>query len=131
MEQESKIADIGPDSAPENSTSIKRPIETILNLLMEVCDRQMLRDSWNGPFSSKEERLRSYDVYQWPRDVKPKPDALSEAGFFAIGEKFKTTFLNKKMLTVYTFKKNCSYRFGRLHEMFYVWLYVEGVASDS
>ena len=92
MEQESKTADIGPDSTPETSTCIKGSIETILHSLMAVCDRHMLRDSWNGRFSSKEERLRSYDVYQWPRDVKPTPDALSEAGFFAIGEKFNTIF---------------------------------------
>ena len=91
MEQESKTADIGPDSAPEAESSLQ-PLETIIDSLMAILDRHMLRDSWNGPFSSKEERLRSYDVYQWPRDVKPTPDALSEAGFFAIGEKLITFF---------------------------------------
>ena len=80
MEQESKTE----PQKTENSSSTSIEVKTIIDALMEVMDRHMLRDSWNGPFSSKKERLRSYDDYQWPRDVKPTPDALSEAGFYAI-----------------------------------------------
>jgi len=90
MEQESKTADIEPQIT-ENSTSTEaessslRPLESAIDSLMEVVDHYMLIRSWSGQFSSKEKRLRSYDDYQWPRDVKPTPDALSEAGFYAIG----------------------------------------------
>ena len=77
MEQESKTE---PQITAESNIDVSSMIESI----MKVLDGHMLRDSWTGPFTSKEERLRSYDDCQWPRDTKPTPEALSEAGFYAL-----------------------------------------------
>ena len=78
MEQESKTEPQITESNIEVSSMVKS--------IMEVLDGHMLRDSWTGLFSSNEQRLRSYDDCQWPRDAKPTPDALSEAGFYATGK---------------------------------------------
>ena len=78
MEKESKTK----PQITENDIEVSSMIESI----MKVMDRHMLRDSRTGPFSSKEQRLRSYEDCQWPRDAKPTPDALSEAGFYATGK---------------------------------------------
>ena len=61
---------------------------------------QRAMNSWDRPkhisYITKEERLRSYVLHEWPRDVIPTTDALSEADFFAIGKNFNTIFLYKK-----------------------------------
>ena len=111
MEHKSNTADIGPqimeyrpNSVPENSTSIKaesspHPLESPLNSLIEVMEHYVLKNitgSWDRPkhksYITKEERLRSYVLHEWPRDVIPITDALREAGFFAIGKNFNTIF---------------------------------------
>ena len=73
-------------SSSSSSTDTDIEVGSMIETVMKVMDRHMLRDSWTGPFSSKEQRLRSYEDCQWPRDVKTTPDALSEAGFYATGK---------------------------------------------
>ena len=93
-----------PKSVSENSTSIRaesslHPLESLLNSLMEVLEYYVLQHamgSWDRPkhksYITKKERLRSYVLQEWPRDVIPTTDALSEAVFFAIGKNFNTIF---------------------------------------
>ena len=52
-------------------------------------------------YATKEERLRSYVLYEWPRNVIPTPDVLSEAGFFAIGKNFNTIFEEENVNYIY------------------------------
>ena len=94
MEHESNTADFGPQimehrpkSNPENSRAESLTKHYVMNRAINF---------WDGPkfitCSTKEARLRSFVVYEWPHDLNPTPDDLSEAGFFAVGRNLHTIF---------------------------------------
>ena len=56
MEQESKTE---PQITENSSSTTDIEVGSMIEAIMKVMDRHMLRDSRTGPFSSKEQRLRS------------------------------------------------------------------------
>jgi len=91
MEHESKTADIGPqireyrpNSNSENSTCIRAE-----SPILSLTEHYMLNHAincWDGPkyttYNTSDARLRSFVINDWPHDLQPSPNALSEAGFF-------------------------------------------------
>ena len=90
-----QIMEYRPNSNPENSSAESPTEHYVMNRAINF---------WDGPkfinCSTKEARLRSFVIYEWPHDVIPTPDALSQTGFFAVGRNLHT-ILNKKTLTIY------------------------------
>jgi len=85
----SQIMQYRPNSKPEekstalNTESFPLPLSEHYILTRAV-------DVWDGPkfvtFRTKEARLKSFVIHEWPLEWHPKPSALSAAGFFYTGK---------------------------------------------
>ena len=75
-----------------NPSSIAR--QSILSLTEHYFINRAI-EQWNGPkyetYGSKELRIRSFIIHDWPHVLEPAPSDLSDDGFFFTG-KIRTLF---------------------------------------
>ena len=85
----SQIMEYRPNSKPEEKwTALKT--ESVPLPLSEHYILTRAVDVWDGPkfvtFRTKEARLKSFVIHEWPLEWHPKPSASIAAGFFYTGK---------------------------------------------
>ena len=73
-----------PNSNPENSVGIRpeSPILTLTEHYLLSCAVNLWDRSKYATKSTKETRLRSFIIHDWPHGLQPALNASSDAGFF-------------------------------------------------
>ena len=96
-----RSADVGPQrleyrpySNPENCES-DRAESSVLSLTEHYVMNSAI-NHWEGPkyitYSTKDARLRSFVINDWPHGLNSAPNALCEAGLFFTGRNMHTLF---------------------------------------
>jgi len=79
-----------PNSIPDTD-----PSSIVRSSLTQHYFQNRAIEQWDGPkyetYGSKEVRLRSFVIHNWPHVLEPAPSDLSDAGFFFTG-KISTLF---------------------------------------
>ena len=89
-----RSADIGPQRMEHRPNSIPEIYERVraespsLSLIDHYVKNRVIT-RWEGPkytsYNTKDARLRSFIINDWPHDLNPTPEALCEAGLFFHG----------------------------------------------
>ena len=73
-----------PNSIPDTD-----PSSIVRSSLTQHYFQNRAIEQWDGPkyetYGSKEVRLRSFVIHNWPHVLEPAPSDLSDAGFFFTG----------------------------------------------
>ena len=144
MEMEhDRSADIGPQRMEHIPNSIPEVYELVRaetpNLsLIELYVKNRAITRWEGPkytsYNTKDARLRSFIVNDWPHGLNPIPEALSEAGLFFTGKNTHTHSFNKtKLLQCFRSLQSLShksvYRFEWSDRLFFLRWRTHGLAG--
>ena len=130
MEHDNRSADIGPQrmeyrpySNPDNSESVR--VESPVLSLTEHCVMNRAINHWEGQkyitYNTKDARLRSFVINDWPHDLNPAPNAFREAGLFFTCKNIHTLFnkLNSNyVLDLFNLYESV-YSFGLSDDMFF------------